>query len=184
MRTKQRSFQFCRYTHNQVNSHVIRVTNRPAFRTVPFSPGHRLEQARANPAAASSPNGSALPTPDQTVPPLPPELWPVGRGAQRLGPSLTGQFAVVVRKCVDPWLNSTSELRPSVRGRSQQAGRRLLVESSRQAIRPCVPFPMDTEVRCCPRKNVSRDHYFARPLYPCAIVGIAMMRLRALGVPH
>jgi hypothetical protein len=26
--------------------------------------------------------------------------------------------------------------------------------------------------------------YFARPAYPCAIVGIAMMRFRALGVPQ
>ncbi len=36
------------------------------------------------------------------------------------------------------------------------------------------PWPYGTRRSC----------YFARPVKPCAIVGIAMIAFRALGVPH
>lgn len=46
---------------------------------------------------------------------------------------------------------------------------------------------LDT-IRKTPRKSgvgagIS-GYYLARPVYPCAIVGMAMILLRALGVPH
>jgi hypothetical protein len=42
------------------------------------------------------------------------------------------------------------------------------------------------EPRSAAAKTAGREsrNYFARPVYPCAIAGITMIRFRALGVPH